>query len=70
MTPDRRSVVIADWSGGTVAIELSTGARRILLAGSQRWIAVSPRGEIAWSNEADDAPGNVCIASLSHLPAA
>ena len=46
ITPDDRELVIADWSGGTRAVDVRTGRSRVLLTRTQRFAAVSSRGDL------------------------
>jgi hypothetical protein len=64
VTPDGTSLVAASWSDGTRVIDIGTGASRLLLRGSQSWIAVSRQGDLAWTDEEQVGPGRVCIAPL------
>jgi hypothetical protein len=62
LTPDGTSLVVAGWSGGTRLFDISTGDSRLLLRRSQAWIAVSPQGDLAWADEEQVGPGQVCVA--------
>ena len=62
ITPDERELVIADWSGGTRAVDIRTGRSRVLLTRTQRFAAVSSRGDLAWADDETIGPGRLCIA--------
>jgi hypothetical protein len=68
ITPDRRELVIADWSGGTRAVDIATGQARVLLPRSQRFAAVSDRGDLAWADDETIGPGRLCVAHRFEMP--
>jgi hypothetical protein len=61
MTADRAVVVVTPWISATYAIDLGTGAVRELISGSQRWSAVSSRGDVAWATDEQDYGGVACV---------
>ena len=64
LTPDGESLVAATWSDGTWLVDIESGSSERLLRGSQPWIAVSGDGDVAWTNEEQVGPGQVCVAPL------
>jgi hypothetical protein len=69
VTPDRRSVIAAEASGGLRLIDIATGRSRQLMPGSQEFVALSERGDIAWLNDEPFGPGRLCTSTLAQLGA-
>ena len=64
LTPDGKALVVAGWSGGTRLVEVEGQSSRRLLPRTQSWIAVSPQGDLAWSDEEQVGTGRLCVAPL------
>ena len=62
LTPDGEALVVAGWSDGTRLVGIERQSSERLLRGSQSSIAVSRQGDLAWTNEEQVGPGQVCIA--------
>ena len=67
LTADRSTLVAASWFNGTRTFDVATGASRLVIRGSQRFIALSSRGVLAWANEEMVGHSRLCTASLTDL---
>jgi hypothetical protein len=67
LSPDGRTLVVADWSGGTRLIDVSSGRSRLVLHGSQAFVALSGQGDLAWVNEEQFGHGRLCTSTLAQL---
>ena len=66
-TSDRSTLVAASWFNGTRAIDVATGDPRLIIRGSQRFVALSSLGDLAWANEEDIGDSQLCTAPLADL---
>lgn len=67
LTANGSTLVVATWFDGTRAFDLATGSSRLVIAGSQRFIALSPLGDLAWANEEVIGHSQLCTAALADL---
>jgi hypothetical protein len=67
LTADRSTLVAASWFDGTRTFDVATGASRLIIRGSQRFIALSSRGDLAWANEEMVGKSRLCTAALADL---
>ena len=67
LTSDRSTIIAADWFGGARSVDVATGSSRLLIRGSQRFIALSPRGDLAWANDDNVGRAELCTARLADL---
>jgi hypothetical protein len=67
MTPDRSAIVASSWGGSSRIIDVTSGSARAILAGIQRWIVVSSKGDVAWANDEEQVSGQACVLPLQTL---
>ena len=67
LSSDRGTLIVAAWSKGTWLVDVLTGAARQVLRGSQAFIALSDRGDIAWANDEAFGHGRLCTSTLTQL---
>lgn len=64
---DGRTLVAVGWFDGTRLIDVETGTARLLLRGSQAFVAVSQRGDLAWADDADTGSSRLCTLTAQQL---
>jgi WD40 repeat protein len=67
LSPDGRTLVVASWFNGTRIVDTATGAGRLILRGSQAFVALSAAGDLAWANDEQVGQGRLCVAKLADL---
>ena len=67
LSSDRRTLVVASWFGGTRLVDTESGAARLVLRGSQVFVALSAKGDLAWANEEQFGHGRLCTLTLAQL---
>jgi len=67
VSADRQRIIAAEASGGLVELDISSGRSRQLMPGSQQFVALSERGDIAWLNDEAFGAGRLCTSSLARL---
>lgn len=69
LTADNRRLIAAEADGGLDVIEIASGRSHRLMPGSQEFVALSQRGDIAWLNDEPFGPGRLCTSTLAQLGA-
>lgn len=67
LTADYRHLVAAEANGGLNVIEIASGLSRQLMPGSQEFVTLSQRGDIAWANDEPFGHGRLCTSTLAQL---
>lgn len=69
LTADRRRLVVAAAAGGLDLIDIASGHSQRLMPGSQEFVAISERDDVAWLNDEPFGPGRLCTSTLARLGA-
>ena len=67
LSQDRSTLVVASWFGGTRLVDVASGASRPVLRGSQRFVALSQEGDLAWASEEEFGQSRLCTTTLARL---
>lgn len=67
LSGDGRTLVVASWFNGTRLIDVGTGQSRLVLNGSQTFVAVSQNGDVAWANEEQFGHARLCTSTFERL---
>ena len=67
LSSDGRNLVVANWFGGTRVVDTETGSGRLVLRGSQKFVALSAGGYLAWANDEQVGQDRLCVAKLAEL---
>lgn len=67
LSADGRTIVAAGWFDGTRLIDVESGQSRLILRGSQTFVALSEKGDLAWANEEQFGRGRLCTSTLERL---
>ena len=67
LTADYDHLVAAQANGGLNLIEIASGRSHQLMPGSQEFVALSRRGDIAWLNDEAFGYGRLCTSTLAQL---
>ena len=69
LTADHRRLVAAEADGGLDVIEIASGRSQRIMPGTQDFVALSDRGDIAWLTDEPFGPGRLCTSTLAGLGA-
>lgn len=69
LSADHKTIVEAGWFDGTRLIDVDTGQTHLLMRGSQVFVALSERGDLAWANDEDFGTARLCTSTLARLGA-
>jgi hypothetical protein len=67
LSADGQTIVEAGWFDGTRLIDVQSGNSRLILRGSQTFVALSEKGDLAWANEEQFGHGHLCTSTLERL---
>lgn len=67
LSADGQTIVEAGWFDGTRFIDVKSGSSRLVLRGSQAFVALSENGDVAWANEEQYGHGRLCTSTLARL---
>lgn len=67
LSADLRTIVVAAATGGIRLVDIASGHSRRVMAGSQAFITVSERGDIAWANDEQFGRAQLCTSTLAQL---
>lgn len=69
LSADGRTIVEAGWFDGTRLIDVATGETHLVMRGSQVFVALSERGDLAWANDEQFGTARLCTSTLARLGA-
>lgn len=67
LSADHRTIVEASWFDGTRLIDVESGTTRPVLRGSQLFVALSEKGDLAWANDEQFGRGRLCTSTLERM---
>lgn len=69
LSADHRTIVEAGWFDGTRFIDVASGQTQLVMRGSQAFVALSERGDLAWANDEQFGSARLCTSTLARLGA-